>query len=293
MGFFYSPQDWRSGWNTGPNYVYYGNPVDRRAHGDIPFVEWYLQQFAAASRRANRRLLDYLDLHGYIAPDEVQFKSAGDTVLQQMRLDAVRAFWDPSYHVAGGINDQPFLVPRMRDWVARNYPGTLTAITEYNLGALDHINGAIAQADLLGVFGREGLDLAAIWAPPSEAEPGLYSFKIFRNYDDGGNGFGDVSVRAASADQSRLSVYAARAIDRRSRADDSRVEQVVRRPVEHDCGARVQRAERGRGVSLRQLERRPNRAAAGSARGQDVHGDVPGHVDDAARAPPRVSDSPL
>jgi len=209
MGFFYSPQDWRSGWNTGPDYVYYGNPVDRRAHGNIPFVEWYLQQFAAASRRANRRLLDYLDLHGYIAPDEVQFKSAGDTALQQMRLDAVRAFWDPSYHVAGGINDQPFLVRRMRDWVARNYPGTLTAITEYNLGALDHINGAIAQADLLGVFGREGLDLAAIWAPPSEAEPGLYSFKIFRNYDDDGNGFGDVSVRAASADQSRLSVYAA------------------------------------------------------------------------------------
>ena len=48
MGFFFSPQDWRSGWNTGPDYVYYGNPVDRRAHGDIPFVEWYLQQFAAA-----------------------------------------------------------------------------------------------------------------------------------------------------------------------------------------------------------------------------------------------------
>jgi hypothetical protein len=101
----------------------------------------------------------------------------------------------------------------MRDWVARNYPGTLTAITEYNLGALDHINGAIAQADLLGVFGREGLDLAAIWAPPSEAQPGLYSFKIFRNYDDGGNGFGEVSVRAASADQSRLSVYAAERSD--------------------------------------------------------------------------------
>jgi hypothetical protein len=209
MGFFYSPQDWRSGWNTGPNYVYYGNPVDRRAHGDVPFVEWYLQQFAAASRRANRRLLDYLDLHGYIAPDEVQFKDAGDTALQQLRLDAVRAFWDSSYHVGGSVNDQPYLVPRMRDWVARNYPGTLTAITEYNLGALDHINGAIAQADLLGVFGREGLDLAAIWAPPSEAQPGLFSFKIYRNYDDAGSGFGDVSVQATSADQSKLSVYAA------------------------------------------------------------------------------------
>src|SRR5262249_34945463 len=71
------------------------------------------------------------------------------------------------------------------------------------------INGAIAQADLLGVFGREGLDLGAIWAPPSEAQPGLFSFKIYRNYDNAGSGFGDVSVQATSADQSKLSVYAA------------------------------------------------------------------------------------
>lgn len=209
MGFFYSPQDWRSGWNTGPDFVYYGNPVDRRAHGDVPFVEWYLQQFAAAERKSGQRLLDYLDLHGYIGPDDVQFQPAGDTATQQTRFEAVRAFWDPTYHVAGGINDQPYLVPRMRDWVARNYPGTRTAITEYNLGALDHINGALAQADLLGVFGREGLDLAAIWAPPSADQPGLYSYKIFRNYDDAGNGFGDVSVSASSGDQSKLSVYAA------------------------------------------------------------------------------------
>jgi hypothetical protein len=209
MGYFYSPQDWRSGWSTGPDYVYYGNPVDRRAHGDIPFIEWYLQQFAAAGKKAGRRLLDYLDVHGYIAPDEVQFKDAGDTALQQTRLDSVRAFWDASYHVGGSINDQPFLVPRMRDWVARNYPGTLTAITEYNLGALNHINGAIAQADLLGVFGREGLDLATIWAPPAANQPGLFSFKIFRNFDDGGGAFGDVSVHAASADQGKLSIYAA------------------------------------------------------------------------------------
>ena len=85
----------------------------------------------------------------------------------------------------------------------------MTAITEYNLGALDHINGALAQADLLGVFGREGLDMAAIWAPPGAGTPGFYAYKIYRNYDDAGNGFGDVSVSARSEDQSKLSVYAA------------------------------------------------------------------------------------
>jgi len=81
--------------------------------------------------------------------------------------------------------------------------------TSHNLGALDHVNGALAQADLLGVFGREGLDMAAIWAPPGAGTPGFYAYKIFRNYDDAGSGFGDVSVSARSEDQSKLSVYAA------------------------------------------------------------------------------------
>ena len=209
MGYFYSPQDWKSGWNTGPNYVYNGNPVDRRAHGDIPFIEWYLQQFAAAERQHGKRLLDYLDVHGYLAPDTVQLQPAGDTQNQRDRLEATRVFWDASYRVGGDINDAPALVPRMKDWVARNYPRTLTAITEYNLGALDHINGALAQAEILGVFGREGLDLATLWAPPANNTPGFFAFRMYRNYDGGGSGFGDVGVAASSADPSRLSVFAA------------------------------------------------------------------------------------
>jgi Glycoside hydrolase family 44 len=208
MGYFYSPKDWQSGWNTGPDYAYWGHPVDRQAHGDVPFVEWYLRQFALAERAGGRRLLDLLDVHGYVVPGDIQFQPAGDTANQQERLESVRAFWDPSYRVGGDINAAPNLVPRMKGWVSRNYPGTLTAVTEYNLGALDHINGALAQADLLGVFGRQGLDLATLWAPPAIRSPGFYAFKMLRNYDSAGDGFGDVSVSAISADQSRVSVYA-------------------------------------------------------------------------------------
>ena len=40
------------------------------------------------------------------------------------------------------------------------YPGTQIGITEYNWGAEGHINGATTQADIFGIFGREGLDLA-------------------------------------------------------------------------------------------------------------------------------------
>lgn len=208
-GYFYSPKDWFSGWATGPSYVYWGNPVDRKAHGDVPFLEWYLQQFAAYEQQNGQRLLDYFDLHGYLVPDQVQFKPAGDVTLQQVRLDATRVYWDATYKAGGDINDFPRLIPRMRGWVNANYPGTRTAITEYNLGALDHINGALAQADVLGIFGRESLDLATLWGPPENGSPGMFAFKVFRNYDDAGSGFGDTSVSAASADQSKLSVYAA------------------------------------------------------------------------------------
>jgi hypothetical protein len=209
MGFGHSPQDWRSGWSTGPDYKFWSNPVDRRAHGDVPFTEWYLRQFAAAERRGGKRLLDYLDEHGYFGLEAIEFKAAGDVENQRQRLEATRIFWDSSYRLGGDINDAPALVPRMRGWVARNYPGTRTAITEYNLGALEHVNGALAQADLLGVFGREGLDLATIWGPPKLGTPGYFAFKVFRNYDDRAGEFGDLSVRASSADQSRLSIYAA------------------------------------------------------------------------------------
>ena len=59
------------------------------------------------------------------------------------------------------------LIPRLRSWVNTYYPGTSIGITEYNWGAEGHINGATAQADVFGIFGREGLDMAARWTTPA------------------------------------------------------------------------------------------------------------------------------
>ncbi|MFN2270810.1 MAG: hypothetical protein ACK2US_08245, partial [Anaerolineae bacterium] len=70
-------------------------------------------------------------------------------------------------------------------------------------------NGALAQADVLGIFGREGLDLATLWDPPEINEPGTFAFRMYRNYDGLGHAFGETSVRAASADQGQLAIYAA------------------------------------------------------------------------------------
>jgi hypothetical protein len=38
------------------------------------------------------------------------------------------------------------LIPRMHEWVDRHDPGTKLAITEYNWGGLETINGALTQA---------------------------------------------------------------------------------------------------------------------------------------------------
>ena len=82
--YFYSKKDVESGWNTGaPCYEPWSNPVDRVAHKGIPFIEYYLQQFAAYDKNNNVRLLDYLDLHTYFAAsyngNSVALTTAGDT----------------------------------------------------------------------------------------------------------------------------------------------------------------------------------------------------------------------
>jgi hypothetical protein len=195
--YFYSAAD---GCGTGADYA---------AHGNTYFVPWYLQQMQAYETQHGVRILDYLDLHYYPQAGGVALSSAGSSTTQALRLRSTRSLWDPTYADESWISDMVQLIPRMKAWIAANYPGTKTAITEYNWGALDHINGALAQADVLGIFGRGGLDLATLWGPPDVSQPGAYAFRVYRNYDGAGHGFGDVSVSATSDDQARLSIYAA------------------------------------------------------------------------------------
>jgi len=183
--------------------------ADYAAHGSKWFVEWYLGQMQAYEQQHGRRILDYLDVHGYPYANGVSLSPAGDAATQALRLRSTKDLWDPTYTNEGWVSDSIHLIPRMHDWVNNNYPGTKLAITEYNWGGLEHINGALAQADVLGIFGREGLDLATIWGPPSSSQPGAYAFRVYRNYDGAGSAFGDRSIAASSTDQDKLSVYAA------------------------------------------------------------------------------------
>jgi hypothetical protein len=186
----------------------WSNTPDRVAHGGWDYVPWLLDQMRQREVATGRRLLDVFSLHYY--PQGGEFGDDVSTAMQQRRNRSTRSLWDPNYVDESWINDRVRLIPRMRQWVAQHYPSTRTAITEYNWGAEGHINGATTQADILGIFGREGLDIGARWTTPDTSTPTYKAIKMYRNYDGAGGAFGNVSVRAVAPDPDNLSAFAAR-----------------------------------------------------------------------------------
>lgn len=182
---------------------------DYKAHGRTDFIPWYLQQMAAYEQQNGVRILDYLDVHIYPQMSGIYSSEAGNFQTQEGRLRSTRQLWDRTYVSEDWIDQPIYLIPRMHEWVDENYPGTKIAITEYNWGALGSLNGALAQADILGIFGREGVDLATLWGSPAADEPGAYAFRMYLNYDGQGGQFGDTSVQATSPDPDQLTIYAA------------------------------------------------------------------------------------
>jgi hypothetical protein len=201
-GYIYSgaDQQWGSvhGWNNLP---------DRTAHGNADYLPWYLSQIHRRDAAAGQRLLDIFTVHFY--PQGGQYGNDTSTMMQQLRNRSTRALWDPTYVDESWIGTQVQLIPRLKGWVASNYPGTKVGITEYNWGAEGHINGATTEADILGIFGRESLDLATLWTTPAAASPTYKAIKLYRNYDGLGSAFGDTSVSAVVPNPDLLSVFAA------------------------------------------------------------------------------------
>ncbi len=62
---------------------------------------------------------------------------------------------------------------------------------------------------MLGIFGREGLDIATRWTVPANPSPTYLSMEIYRNYDGKLSTFGDTSVSAEVANPDNLSSFAA------------------------------------------------------------------------------------
>jgi hypothetical protein len=201
-GYFFSGYDQQyggaHGWSVLP---------DRNSHGGADYLPWLLDALRQNDASTGKRLLDIFTVHYY--PQSGEFSDDVSSAMQLRRNRSTRSLWDPAYVDESWINDRVQLVPRLKSWVNTYYPGTSIGITEYNWGAENHINGATTQADILGIFGREGLDTSARWTTPAASTPTYKAMKMYRNYDGNKSTFGETSVAATTPDPDTVAAFAA------------------------------------------------------------------------------------
>jgi hypothetical protein len=206
--------------------IIYAHSYAADPHWPTEFTDYYLQQMQAASTTAGVPLLDAYDVHYY---------TTGGTSDAQC-AQVPRLFWDPNFTdvTAAATDSLDFtwsgdvgsgayfdtkwyprqMIPRLQKKIASAYPaGGIPApglsFSEYSPGCETSAGGGVAQADLLGVFGREGVFAATAW--PLQATTGSFlvaAFDLFRNYDGNGAVVGDLALLANSSDYKTTSVYA-------------------------------------------------------------------------------------
>jgi hypothetical protein len=182
------------------------------------FISVYLAQMKSESEKAGKRLLDVLDFHWYpesqgdcriIASTDCDQVSAAQA---EARMQSPRSLWDSAYIEKSWITDSNGkkaiqLLNRVKKSIKDQYLGTKMAITEYEYGGHDHYSGGLAQADVLGAFGSQGVYMATIWSTPGKFSRS--GFQIYLNYDGQGGKYGDLAVPAIASDNAALSAYAA------------------------------------------------------------------------------------
>ena len=189
---------WYDYWNIAPG------PADGSGQD---FLEWFLQQVKAHDDEYGQRTLDVVDVHFY--PQSDVFNENTDPETNARRLRSTRALWDDTYADESWIRDTIRFIPRMKATIERSYPGTPLLISEWNFGADQDINGALTIAEVLGIYGREGVYAAAYWRNPPVGSPGFMAFTMYGNYDGQGGRFGGAVIPADSSDAGRVSSFAA------------------------------------------------------------------------------------
>jgi hypothetical protein len=193
--------------------------------GELDFYEYLLKEVRTAEIAQGRTLMDAIDLHWY---PEAQgggvriTENNNSAAVVAARVQAPRSLWDPSYVETSWISQWSTwsgtpgnpgavtLLPRVQRDIDDFKPGTKIAITEYNYGGTNHISGAIAQADVLGIFGRVGVFAANFWSLYGDDNSKFVegAFKMFLDYDGEGGQFGDTSVDSASSNIAQASIHA-------------------------------------------------------------------------------------
>jgi hypothetical protein len=182
--------------------------ADAAAHGNEALLDWYLDQISQYQTAHGVKLLDYLDLHYYPQSSGVAISDDESAATSALRLRSLKSLYDPTYVDESWIGQVVQLIPRMHTWVNTHLPGTKLAISEYNWGNDTGLSSALAQAEALAIFGREGLDLASRWVAPAPNTPVEDAFLLYLDYDGAGSQVGGDSVQAVSGNVDQVGSYA-------------------------------------------------------------------------------------
>ena len=220
------------GWG---GYVNLQGASDASADGD--FLSWYLDQMKSAEQSFGKPVLDGLDLHWYpeqgdggsatspgadcricvdpttasVAADCSTAAGAAGTAV--FREQAPRSLWDATYvensWIPGSMGGKAIqLIPLVQAKIAAHDAKMKLAFSEWNYGGGSDISGSIASADVLGIFGAYGIDMAMLWETWHDESFTYAAFDAYRNFDGKGAAFGDTSIGTSTTDVPNSSVWA-------------------------------------------------------------------------------------
>jgi hypothetical protein len=188
------------------------------------FPDKYLAAISAASATYGKPLVDVYDFHWYAEEYDASGNRSIDltsTTLTdaqvQLIVQSPRNLWDPTFTDATNSNPWIYqelgsspinILGRLQAKINVAFPGMKISITEYENGGWNHIAGTIAQADNLGIFGSQGVFAANFWPPNGTYSYALAGFRAYRDFDDAGTNFGDISLQATSSNVQNVVVYA-------------------------------------------------------------------------------------
>ncbi len=200
------------------SYTNLNNTADFESYSDNYswFIDYYLDKMSEASDEAGTRLLDVLDLHYITEAGDIRMEQIinSSTVFSNTeRMQAVRLLWDSEY----AENSVPAIkhkqntpiIPTVQASIRMYYPETKLSFSEYNFGGGNHISGAIAQADVLGIFAEQNVYMACLLPNTSNYRYQKSAINLYTDYDGEGTAFGDTIVSSDNGRDYMSSVYAA------------------------------------------------------------------------------------
>ena len=184
------------------------------------FIDQYAQALAAASSSFGAPLVNVYDFHWYpqvvdpVSGNQLGSLNSAPLASSQTQLIVQwpRSLYDSTYvensWLPGTIGNNAInALPRFQAKLAADNPGMKLSITEYFPGGGGTIAGTIAEADLLGAFGANGLFAANLWPLTTSFPYVTAGFRAFRNFDGAGSNFGNTSVAAVSSAIANVAAY--------------------------------------------------------------------------------------